>query len=543
MRNVTIRARLWLTLAVLVGAIAAVSLTGFWQISRLDAAVTAVADRALARVRDAQQVRSAITAIERAEKGALLARASLDIPGAKAYFAEAKQAFETLDTLIARLDSLTTGAAQSERLASFRETLTRYRALHGRLKDNADKGLVQPAIKLSENEGDALLESAHETLGAYIDGVDAAAAQARSRAVEGAHAARLWITGVASLAVLTGLLLTALLAGHIRRGLDRVVATADAVAGGDLTARVAWPRNDEIGRMSRALERSFAEFAGSVDAIRAADSALGEAADALYRRSNETLDGARRQDERLEEAVTAATQSAGAVEEVAAAASEADDTTADVDARIRDGRGRLEAGLVGVRAAERDLGETAERLEALNGHCETIGEVVEVIDSIARQTNLLALNAAIEAAGAGSAGEGFAVVAEEVRALAQRSSQSTDNIQTSVTELQRLANESREAMAHSLSSAQAAREETGHANEAFGDIATGARHIREHTERIATASEEQTRVGAELRRQLEAVSGIATQTTSSSEANAEVAESLRTQAAELARRVERFRTA
>lgn len=542
MPAVTLRARLWAAFGLLVLAIVAVAGTGLWHLTRLDTAVTAITDGALQRARYAHQVEGAVAALERAEKGGLLARATLDIAGAKSYFENALGQFERLQSLVERLQALPADERQRQRLAAFERHIADYRGVHERLRDFAGKGQVQPAMKLSEGEGAPLLAAAYAALDEYTAAVDDASAAARELAAAEAATARWWIAAVTAAAVLTGVLLAWLIARHLRHGLARMVAAAEAVASGDLRARVDWSHRDEIGRTARRLEQSYAAFAESVDAIRATEQTLGEAADTLTERSNDMVTALRRQGERVGDATEGAGHNAVAVQEVATAAGEAAATTGEVDERIREGRERVDAGLESVRETERALGQTADRLAELTGHAESIDRVMTVIDDLAAQTNLLALNAAIEASRAGDAGRGFAVVAEEVRALAQRSATSTEEIRATVTTLQQLAGDSRAAMDDSLASVAHARTESERVHDAFRGIHEGVAAIRRRTERIATAAEEQTRVGEELHRQIDEIRTIADETTASGEACEHISHDLRGQADRLSTRVRRFRT-
>ncbi len=164
-----------------------------------------------------------------------------------------------------------------------------------------------------------------------------------------------------------------------------------------------------------------------------------------------------------------------------------------------------------------EIGQTARLVEGLASQAQDIGKVLDVIRAIAEQTNLLALNAAIEAARAGEQGRGFAVVADEVRALAHRTQQSTHEIEGMIASVREGTDTAVSAMRENDQRARQMLDEAEAADHALGEIAEHATRINERTLVIASAAEEQAHVAREVDRNLVNIRDVAVQTTQGAE--------------------------
>ncbi|MFJ2340570.1 methyl-accepting chemotaxis protein [Pseudomonas protegens] len=204
----------------------------------------------------------------------------------------------------------------------------------------------------------------------------------------------------------------------------------------------------------------------------------------------------------IEQAATAVNEMTAAVEEVARNAVSTSDTTRQSTAQATQGQARVTQTLDAIQAMSSDVGIALQQVQTLAEQSREIGKVLDVIRAIAEQTNLLALNAAIEAARAGEAGRGFAVVADEVRALAHRTQQSTQEIEQMIGRVQgdtdsvvQSMHGNSQRVAQTLSIAE-------QAGLALGEITRAMEQIHERNLVIASASEEQAQVAREVDRNL-----------------------------------------
>ena len=194
-----------------------------------------------------------------------------------------------------------------------------------------------------------------------------------------------------------------------------------------------------------------------------------------------------------------------------------------------------------IRDLARELTESASRVERLKQDSLAIGGVLDVIRGVAEQTNLLALNAAIEAARAGEQGRGFAVVADEVRTLASRTQQSTEEIQQMILQLQNGADLVATDMLQSHERADQGVKQATEADAALDAIAAAIQCVNERIFQVASAAEEQSAVAQEMSRGVQSIAQSATETLQGAEHTAQASDSLSGLAVELKKMVERFR--
>lgn len=216
----------------------------------------------------------------------------------------------------------------------------------------------------------------------------------------------------------------------------------------------------------------------------------------------------------LEQAVTAVNEMTAAIEEVASNANNTSRNTEETQSEVRTGQSKLQQTVETIDSLSAEIGNTNEGIARLAGNVEEIGQVIEVIRAIAEQTNLLALNAAIEAARAGEQGRGFAVVADEVRALAGRTQESTVEIERMIGNVQ---NETSVAVKNMEASSQwvtSTREMAHDVLEVLNRSAGLMDQINQQNLSIASAAEEQAMVAQEVDRSLEAIHDLSAQTTS-----------------------------
>ena len=334
---------------------------------------------------------------------------------------------------------------------------------------------------------------------------------ASAEAGDNYSSAILGIVVVAVLAALMTILLAWLLTRSIVTPLNRALLAAQTIADGNLSKTIEADGQDEPGRLLGALSIMQANLRKTIEQISGSATQLGAAAEELSAVTQDASRGLQQQNNEIEQAATAVNEMTAAVEEVARNAVSTSEASNQSTQAAREGRDRVVETVDAIQTMTHDVHTTSLMIEGLAAQGRDIGKVLDVIRAIAEQTNLLALNAAIEAARAGEAGRGFAVVADEVRALAHRTAQSTQEIEKMVAGIQNGTGEAVASMQQSNQRTQSTLEMARAAGVALEQITQSIHLINERNLVIASASEEQAQVSREVDRNLVNIRDLATQ--------------------------------
>ncbi|KNC16583.1 chemotaxis protein [Pseudomonas sp. RIT-PI-a] len=315
-----------------------------------------------------------------------------------------------------------------------------------------------------------------------------------------------------ALAFLAALALGLFISRLISRPIATAVASAQLIAKGDLTHTIGSAARDETGQLLTALGEMQEGLKATIHQIADASNQLASAAEELNAVTEDGSRGLLRQNDEIQQAATAVTEMTSAVEEVARNAISTSEASKTASSQATDGLVQARNAVDAVNNATVEIQSSTTIVEDLAVQVRDIGKVLDVIRGIAEQTNLLALNAAIEAARAGEQGRGFAVVADEVRALAARTQSSTGEIESMIGAVRSRADQAVAAMGKSqglVGDTQVLAKATG---EALQSIATGIAQINDRNVVIASACEEQAHVAREVDRNLINIQDLSTQT-------------------------------
>lgn len=353
--------------------------------------------------------------------------------------------------------------------------------------------------------------------------------------------ARITQMTVAGLALLIGLLAAWLITRQITQPLADTLVVVRKIAAGDLTDQRRIARRDEMGALQQGVMGMAATLRELISGIRDSVTQMASAAEQLSAITEQTSVGMNGQKIETDQVATAMHEMSATVQEVARNAEEASQAASEADREARAGDAVVAEAVTQIERLSQEMLRSTEAMAKLESESNRIGSVMDVIKTVAEQTNLLALNAAIEAARAGEAGRGFAVVADEVRGLAQRTQKSTEEIELLVAGLQQGTQQVAVAMQNSHNLTESSVELTRKAGLALNDITAKVSNIQAMNQQIAAAAEEQGAVAEEISRSVINVRDISEQTATASDETAASSVELARLGNELQAMVSRFR--
>lgn len=411
----------------------------------------------------------------------------------------------------ARYAALPAGTEEATLYKTFVTTLDSYFQAQAEMLAFSKQGKVEEMRNLINTR----IKDGTDLMGEQLNKLIAInAADAKDADAEAGHSYESAITGVIAVSVAAALL-TVLLAWLLTRSivtpLRKAVEVAETIAGGNLTKTIEDAGKDEPAQLLQALAAMQTNLRQTIQHIAGSATQLASAAEELSAVTEEASKGLQQQNNEIDQAATAVNEMTAAVEEVARNAVSTSEASGQSNQAAREGRDRVVETVGAIQTMTQDVQNTAVLIEGLATQGRDIGKVLDVIRAIAEQTNLLALNAAIEAARAGEAGRGFAVVADEVRALAHRTAQSTQEIEKMVAGIQNGTGEAVQSMQQSNQRTQNTLEMARAAGVALEQITQSISLINERNLVIASASEEQAQVSREVDRNLVNIRDLATQ--------------------------------
>ncbi len=360
------------------------------------------------------------------------------------------------------------------------------------------------------------------------------------RDTDAAHAKQLLLLATV-LALIFGVVAAWAITRQIVIPLNQTLSVAERIASGDLSHNLNSARQDELGQLQRAMQSMTVGLRELIGGISDGVTQIASAAEQLSAVTEQTSSGVNSQKVETDQVATAMNEMAATVQEVARNAEEASEAAVAADQQAREGDKVVSEAIAQIERLATEVGNSTEAMGQLQRESDKIGSVLDVIKSVAQQTNLLALNAAIEAARAGEAGRGFAVVADEVRSLAQRTQKSTEEIEELIVGLQNGTQQVATIMDNSRGLTESSVELTRRAGSALGNITRTVSTIQAMNSQIATAAEQQSAVAEEINRSVLNVRDISEQTAAASEETAASSTELARLGTHLQALVSRFR--
>ena len=385
-------------------------------------------------------------------------------------------------------------------LVAFRDALRQYRDT---------LALIAEAREEMTVEGASIVKISGQLYQIQLDRRDSESAEARTLQI------------IATLlALLFGVLAAVVITRQITRPLRETLEVVEKIAAGDLTHDMRVTRRDELGVLQQGIGRMGTTLRELISGIRDGVTQIASAAEELSAVTEQTSAGVNSQKVETDQVATAMHEMATTVQEVARNAEEASQAATEADGQARSGDRVVGEAISQIERLAQEVNRSTDAMELLQQESQKIGSVMDVIKSVAEQTNLLALNAAIEAARAGEAGRGFAVVADEVRGLAQRTQKSTEEIEELVASLQNGTQQVANVMLGSRTLTDSSVELTRKAGASLESITRTVSNIQSMNQQIAAAAEQQSAVAEEITRSILNVRDVSEQTSAASEETA-----------------------
>ncbi|KPG99163.1 methyl-accepting chemotaxis protein [Pseudomonas sp. MYb2] len=424
--------------------------------------------------------------------------------------ADAEQpALTAIDNALKNLESLPSRVPEQHiaNLQQATDSLKAYRAAVAQFRDSQVKNAA--ALANMSAQGDILIAVSKKLT----------ESQTVVRDTDAARAKNLLLIATA-LAVAFGLLAAWAITRQIIIPLNQTLKVAERVAAGDLTHNLVSLRRDELGQLQRSMQSMTQGLRELVGGISDGVTQIASAAEELSAVTEQTSAGVNNQKIETDQVATAMNEMAATVQEVARNAEEASEAAVAADQQAREGDKVVGEAIAQIERLAVEVGHSTEAMGELKRESDKIGSVLDVIKSVAQQTNLLALNAAIEAARAGEAGRGFAVVADEVRSLAQRTQKSTEEIEELIVGLQNGTQQVATIMDNSRTLTDSSVELTRRAGGSLESITRTVSAIQAMNQQIAAAAEQQSAVAEEINRSVLNVRDVSDQTSAASEETA-----------------------
>jgi len=402
-------------------------------------------------------------------------------------------------------------------------------------QDEAVALLLNEAIPLTQKVHECFDEQVklqqRDTDGAYLESV----------AVYGKAKWGLLSSGAAG--VILGLLAVLYLSRNFASRLNRVADTMSRVADGDLSVQLRIFANDEIGELGKSINRMLASTVAMIASIKQTATELSASADQMSAVNQQIAVSSEEVAAQTGTVATASEEMSATSMEIAQNCSLAAESSRQGSKLAIEGVSVVQETVAGMNRLAEKVKQTAATVASLGTRSEQIGEIIGTIEDIADQTNLLALNAAIEAARAGEQGRGFAVVADEVRALAERTTRATKEIGEMIRAIQLETKGAVASMQEGVHEVERGTSDAARSGVALGNIRNQIDAVSEQINQIATAAEQQMATTTEITGNIQQMTEVIQLSAGSSQNSAGAARKLQNHAGELHRLVEHFRVA
>lgn len=458
---------------------------------------------------------------------------------------------KTLENFELRNQQIRTAQAIYEKLIDSREErsiydeymrlLDQYRQIEERMKSLSRANQIEELRTLLNTELLSNSDQVNSVLNRLLDYNNKAALATNQQAEDQYNMAFDWVIGLLVIATALTVLFAWLLTRSITLPISQALGAAEEIAEGNLTRPIKVDGDDEAGRLLAAMAKMQDKLRDTLQRISGSATQLASAAEELNAVTDESARGLTQQNNEIEQAATAVNEMTSAVEEVARNAVSTSEASRNATTSAGDGRDLVQETVSAIERMSGDVQATATLIGELANESRDIGKVLDVIRGLADQTNLLALNAAIEAARAGEAGRGFAVVADEVRALAHRTQQSTSEIERMIGSIQAGTEHAVDSMRNSTERAESTLNIAKGAGMSLDTINTAIVEINERNLVIASAAEEQAQVAREVDRNLVNIRDLSVQSATGASQTSAASSELSRLAVDLNGMVGRFR--
>ena len=502
-RNLNVSQKLGLGFGVVLLLMAGLGIFSLRQLSRVNNATVELATSWMPSVEALAKLRFDTATLKRRELNLLLADRK-DIDSWKKQIQELHNA---LGADYKHYEPLISSDQERKLYDDYRADMVKAESAQMQVIKLAEKSKRKEGIRLSQGDGRVAIDAALEKLGEDIKlNIDGGDATARS-AAETYASSRYWVIGMIVAAVALDIVLLLAITKSIADPVHKTMAVLQSLAVRDLTTILEVESTDELGAMAVALNRTIEVLRGTLATITQSAEQLASASEEISAGAGQTAESSRVQSDQTLQVATAMQEMSSTVLQISDNSQKASDASRNAAEAARNGGKVVEETLVTMRGIADSTSKVASTVTELGKGSEKIGKIISVIDDIADQTNLLALNAAIEAARAGEQGRGFAVVADEVRKLAERTTKATKEIADMIKSIQQETQNAVQAMEQEIKDVQVGVEKTTASGAALREIIKMSENVGDMIATIATAATEQSATSEQINSNVSQISG------------------------------------